>query len=286
MGLRGAATLLLLVMPLRAQDLSELLQALSGTAAIFASTAPGLGADETLDQRGRRGFIGILKGKVPTVKNSELSLPEDFTQHRVLSRYSLGPVGEGAALHETRTAVEVDGVNADALRKIRHALWSGLADSRRLDLEDFEHEQLEGSVTDFGPLILLFAARHLTEYDFALGARDKIGDEPVVLLTYRQTSGTQGLTFFAQRTAERQTMEGTIWFRASDLLPLRITMKTRKTLSKNYSVDTDASVDYVPSRYGLVPAAVTHRQYLNAFLLVENDLHYSNYHHTGPELIP
>jgi hypothetical protein len=282
--LRAAATLLVLFTPLRAQDVAELLDALAGTAANFAATAPGLSADETLDQRGRRGFIEVLKGKVPTLKNADLKLPDEFTQHHVKSAWSLA--GEAAALHESRTAVEIDGINMAEAGQIRHPMSIGVADSRRSTLEDFEHAQLEGAVTDFGPLILLFSSRHLTDYEFAMGAPGELDGEPAVLLTYRQKAGDLGLTVFEQRTAEREPVEGTIWFRAADLLPLRISMKTRKALSKSFFVETEASIDYTPSRYGLVPASVTHRQYLNSFLLVENDLHYSNYQHLGPQLIP
>jgi hypothetical protein len=286
MSLRVAASLLLLITPLRAQDLAELLEALSGTAANFASTAPGLAADETLDQRGRRGFIEILKGKVPTLKNSDIYLPEQFSEHHMKSRYSLT-----TALHENRSAVEIDGLNTNGLRgsdtrQIRHAMSMGVDDTRRQDLEDLENDRLEGAVTDFGPLIVLFSQKHLAEYSFSLAAPDKIGEEPVLVINYRQTAGNQGLTVFEKRTAEREQVSGTVWFRERDLLPLRITMTTHKALAKSFSVETEASVDYMPSKYGLVPASVSHREYLNMRLLVENDLHYSNYRHTGPELIP
>jgi hypothetical protein len=278
MGLRLLASLLILTATLRAQEVSELVEALARSAATFALTAPGLGADETLDQRGRRGFIEVLNGKVPTARNSDLRLPEEFQQHHVVSKYALNEDSSG--LHESRSAVAMDGIDAEDSRAIRHAMSMGVSDPRRQSLEDFEHETLEGAVTDFGQLLLLFTARHLNDYDFSLAEPDK----PV--LTYRQKSGNQGVTLFAQRTAERQPIEGQIWFSGDDLVPARITLKTRKVLSKNFAVETEASVEYTPSRFGLVPASVTHRQFLNTSLLVENDLHYANYRHTGPELIP
>ena len=278
MGFRLLASLLLLVATLRAQEVSELVEALSRSAAIFAITAPGLGADETLDQRGRRGFIEVLNGKVPTARNSDLNLPEEFQQHHVVSKYILNEDSYG--LHELRSSVAMDGIDAEDARAIRHAMSIGVSDPRRQSLEDFEREKLEGAVTDFGQLILLFTSRHLADYDFSLSDPGK----PV--LTYHQKSGSHGLTVFEQRTAERQPIEGQIWFSADDLVPLRISLKTRKALSKNFAVETEASVEYTPSRFGLVPAAVSHRQFLNSFLLVENDLRYSNYRHTGPELIP
>ena len=67
-------------------------------------------------------------------------------------------------------------------------------------------------------------------------------------------------------------------------MPVRITLRTKKALSKSYALLTEAAVDYVPSPFGLVPGTVTHRQYLNTFLMVENDLHYTNYRRPGREI--
>ncbi|HYA16517.1 MAG TPA: hypothetical protein VEF06_03580 [Bryobacteraceae bacterium] len=284
MPLRVAAIALLLFAPLCAQSMAELREALSTAAITFSYTAPGLAADESLDQRGRRGFLEVLKGKVPTLKNTDLKLPEEFTQHHVVSQWVL--TSDATGFHETRTAPAIDGISAADVSAIRHAMSIGVSDSRRAALEDYEHAQLEGAITDFSPLLLLFAAPHQSDYEFRLADPDKIGEQPAIVLHYRQLAGTEGLTLFDQRTADREPVEGDIWLRESDLLPLRITLKSRKGLSKNYSIDTAATVDYTPSPYGLAPAAITERQYLNSKLLVENNLHYSNYHRIGNGLIP
>src|SRR5580658_1651161 len=103
---------LLPALVLRAQSppaLDEYLEALARTAATFAATAPGLTAQETLDQRGRRGFVKTLRGKKDEVKNLDVTLPEDFRTHHVVSRYALTEMGEGRVLHEIRTIVTMDG---------------------------------------------------------------------------------------------------------------------------------------------------------------------------------
>lgn len=282
--LRVAAIALLLFAPLRAQSMAELREALSTAAITFSYTAPGLAADESLDQRGRRGFLEVLKGKAPTVKNSDLKLPEEYTRHHVVSQWVL--TSDATGFHETRTAPAIDGVSAADVSAIRHAMSAGARDSRRAVLEDYEHAQLEGAITDFGPLLLLFAAPHQNDYEFTLAAPAELGDQPMIVLHYRQLAGTEGLTLFDQRTADREPVEGDIWFRESDLLPLRITLKSRKVLSKTYFIETTATVDYTPSPFGLAPASVDQRQYLNTNLLVENNLLYSNYHRIGNALIP
>jgi hypothetical protein len=58
-------------------------------------------------------------------------------------------------------------------------------------------------------------------------------------------------------------------------------------ISKEEAVRTEATVDYVPSPVGLVPASVNQRQFLNIDLLVKNSLRYANFRRPGlPDLIP
>jgi hypothetical protein len=156
---------------------------------------------------------------------------------------------------------------------------------KRSLLENLDQEQLEGAVTDFGQLILLFTARLRKDYEFSMGDPRVLDGEPVAVVRYRQVDGNQGLTFFQERTADRQPAAGEIWFRTKDLLPLRITMASEELTAKRYTIRTEATVDYQPSRYGLVPRHVVHRQFLNASLMVENDLQYANYRH-DPEILP
>jgi hypothetical protein len=283
---------------LRAQsaDLDDCLEALARTAATFAATAPGLTAEETLDQRGRRGFVEVLKKKNDKIKNLDVKLPEEFHSHHVVSSYALAEIGEGRVLHEIRTIVTMDGESITTAAEAHHALTIGLrsADDRtkRELLENLERNQLEGAVTDFGQLILLFTKRLQKDYVFSLAGGQHLGDEPVFVLGYRQISGAQGLTVFRERTEETSTATGQIWLRQKDLLPIRITMNTTERilpLSKKFTIRTEATVDYMPSPFGLVPESVTHKQFLSAgpandSLMVENDFHYADFHHDNAEI--
>jgi hypothetical protein len=294
--LRLAYIALLPALLLRAQSppaLDEYLDALARTAATFADTAPGLTAQETLDQRGRRGFVKTLRGKKDEIKNLDVTLPQDFSTHHVVSSYALAEIGEGHVLHEIRTIVTMDGKSLATADEAHHALTLGLrsADDRtkRKLLEDLEHNQLEGAATDFGQLILLFAKRLQKDYDFSLAADQELGGEPVAVLGYRQISGAQGLTVFKERTEDRQSATGQVWLRRKDLLPIRITMNTGEALSKKFTIRTEATVDYMPSAFGLVPESVIHKQFLSAgptnvgstndSLMVENDYHYTDFNH-------
>ena len=262
-------------MALKAQSppgLNECLDALARSAANFAASAPGLMSEETLDQRGRRGFIEILRGKKDEIKNLDFTLPEDFRSHHVVSSYGLVEIGDARVLHEIRRIVTMDGQTLSDLGEVRQALTQ-----RRL-LENLEHNQLEGAVTDFGQVILLFAKRHQSDYRFSAAGRQQPGEEPAVVIRYRQISGAQGLTFFKETTEEREPATGQIWFRQRDLVPIRITFNTEEFVSRKFTVRTEATVVYASSPVGLVPASVTHKQFLNSALMVENDLRYGDFH--------
>ena len=84
-----------------------------------------------------------------------------------------------------------------------------------------------------------------------------------------------------REAGERQPASGQIWLRQKDLLPIRITLNTEERTSKKFTIRTDATVDYSPSQFGLALEHVIHRQFLNSALMVENDLHYADFHHAN-----
>ena len=235
--LRAASALLLLGLGAQAQtpslpDLAECLEALDHTASNFAAAAPGLMSEETLNQHGRRGFIEIMRGKKDEIRNLDFTLPDDFHDHQVVSDYGLAEVGRPRVLHEVRSIITMDGKALADEGEARHVLTAGMLsqddDTKRRLLENLERDQLEGAVTDFGPLLLLFGSRHQGDYRFSI-ARDKgrrLSEEPVVILNYKQIAGTQGLTFFKEASEDREPATGQIWLRARDLVPIRITFNT------------------------------------------------------------
>jgi hypothetical protein len=279
----NATAFLFAALVLRAQvppDPAEYLDAIARTAATFAATAPRLMAEETLKQRGRRSFVEVLRdAKKDEIRNLEIQLPEDFSVHEVVSSWGFAAFGEAQVLHEIRKIETMDGEAVSDATEARHAMTIGLQSpddrTKRELLEDFENNALEGAVTDFGQVILLFEKRRQKDYDFTWAGERHLGNQSAAVIRYRQVSGHDGLTVFKETTAQRQPTEGEVWLRTSDLLPLRITINTVETLSKKYRIRTEATVDYTPSRFGLVPLSVTHKQFLNSALMVENDLHYA-----------
>jgi hypothetical protein len=274
-------------------DTAELLAALAGEAAIFSRSAPGLLAQEVLHQHGRRGFIRILQQSEKNPAGAggvTIKLPQEFRSHDVVSDYALGQIGDPRSIHEIRTILTIDGRVISAADEARHALALGIQSpddelKHRL-LENFERNRLEGAVTDFGQLILLFSATTQSHYHFAPGHERLLHGEPMIALEYSQTSGAAGLTVFHDRKMDVRSTSGEIWFRLSDLLPLRITMVAESPVGADLTIRDVAVVDYIPTAFGLAPAHIDHMQFLGPDLLVENDLQYSGYQRLTPGILP
>lgn len=270
-------------------DTSELLAALARSAAIFGRSVPGLTAHETLTQKARRGDMQILKrDRNDQLKSITFTIPEEFQTHRVESDYSFGTVGEAPGFHEVRRILTVDNLPVVSAGT-RHTLTMDPTDrtmppddeiKKRLT-EDLEQTQLQGSVVDFGPILLLFTTARQPDFEFRPAGRKSLPSGPVFILNYRQISGPTAVTEFRERAETRHPYSGQIWLRARDLVPTRITVVTEEILTTKYTLRNEAEIDYRPTPFGLAPATVVHRQYLNQDVLVENQFRYTDYHGTN-----
>lgn len=269
-------------------EMPDLLEALARTAGLFARTAPSLGARETLEQRARRGDVQVLRrGRNDELKEIVFRVPEFFETHEVVSDYTLGSAGVSGGFHEIRRTLEMDKVAPDPAAQPRHAMTLGIDaedDTKKRLLESLALERLEGAATDFGPLLLLFTEARQRDTKFSGGGRRSIADQTGWVLRYRQTAGAGSVTEFRNSREVKHMPEGEVWFRESDLLPLRITLNTEEMLTPKYFLRNEAEVEYRPTPFGLAPQMVTHRQYLNDELLVENRFRYSDYR--GLEIQP
>ena len=275
-----AIAALVSVVPVWAQagaSKADLLEALGNAAATFARTAPGLSADELLEQRGRIASLQVLKGSARDIKKLDVQLPSEFVLHRVESSWTLGTA---SPLHEARTVRTIDSLPVDPSHEARHALTLGLQspddDSKKKTLEQLEGGRLQGAAADFAPMLLLFTAARQRDYAFSASCDTR--------LRYRQIAGDDAFTEFRDRSERSHPAEGEIWFRESDLLPVRVTLNAEEVLAVGYILRNEAEVNYTPTRFGLAPSTVIHRQFLNQDLLVENRFSYSGY--TGREALP
>jgi hypothetical protein len=268
-----------------AQTLPEILSRVSEEAEVFRKIAPQVLAEETLTQRALKApprfhpRIGSAAAK-PMAPNRQT--------REIVSEYSFGTLRDAPeSLHEFRQVTSVDGRSISAAGAARHSLALGLASAddhaRKRMLEDFQKYGLATAVVDFGPLLLLFTKRQIGNYRFELAGEGRIGADRVKIVSYTQVSGPDRMLVFQGHRAIHQPIQGRIYARVPDGLPLRITIvESRKNAESTFR--DEAVVDYTPNAHGFVaPAAITHRGFAGDQLVVEDEFRYTTFRKFGAD---
>lgn len=266
-----------LALPALAQnaDSAAILERVAEEAAVFSHLARDVLSEETLVQRAlvrQRRFR-------PRVGAAALGGPQyDQRTREIVSEYGYGLL-EGA-LHEFRQVVRVDGRQVKSQQSARRTLLLGMrsaddAVKQRL-LKDFEKHGLHGAAMDFGQLLLLFTARGQMNFQFRPGGERFAGAERVLVLEYEQIEGQEALTVFGSKEASRFRPSGELWVRASDYVPLRVTLRAPRLTPDLKVALTEASVEYAPTPHGVVlPAAAVHREIADGVVYLENQFRYT-----------
>jgi hypothetical protein len=254
-------------------------------AEVFARAARAVLSEETLEQRTRKGASRFH----PRVIDPAAKAPkEEFLTREIVSEYGYSSFKDSpAALHEFRTVISVDGKKVLAVEKARRSLTLGVTSTddgaKKQMLRDFEKHGLIGAVADFGQLILLFTKRRLADYQFSVIGQDRIGADTATVLAFKQKSGQESLTTFAGNTALRSELQGAIWVRNPDYLPLRIKLLSARK-DGPFVINTEGTVDYAMSAYGcILPASVVHRDTIAGKLITENIFRYAPFRKFGAE---
>jgi hypothetical protein len=254
--------------PARKLSLPQLLSRVANQAEEFRKVAPTVLAEETLQQRTRRGEKA------------------GYDTHEVVSEYGYGALPEApTVIHEIRKVISVDGKEVTSLAKARQAMTLGVnsADDKlkKKLLEDFEKHGLRGAVTDFGQVILLFSARHQKDYEFEQAGEKVVGTDRVLVLKYEQVGGTGGVMVFRGNGAEKTALQGELLVRETDGLPMQVTMSASH-LSEEGDMKDTLRVDYTDSGLGcVVPASVLHQEFVKGELTAENSFRYGRFRRAG-----
>jgi hypothetical protein len=200
---------------------------------------------------------------------------------KIVSEYSVGTLQEtgSADLHEFRQVISVDGRTVQSEESARHALSLGIQSRddrvRKRMLEDFAKHGLVDVATDYGLILLEFAPRGLANLNVAALAEARIGADEMRVFAWRQKTAAGGELEFHGRQVVRQPLEGRIWVRKSDGVPLRVEAWAQYN-DGSHRIRDEASVDYVPSPHGfLTPVSVLHRHLVDGQAMTENLYHYS-----------
>jgi len=150
-------------------------------------------------------------------------------------------------------------------------------------LEQFQKYGLADAAVDFGPLLLLFTRRQLNSYRFAPAGDDRVGADQVKIISYIQISGPDRMLVFQGRQAIHQPIQGRIYARVPDGLPLRVTIVESRQNGKVTFRD-EAVVDYTLNANGfLAPVAVTHRAFAGDQMTVEDEFRYAPFKKFGAD---
>ena len=104
-----------------------------------------------------------------------------------------------------------------------------------------------------------------------------MGADPARILAFKQTGGAASFLIIEKRKAIHQPLEGQLWVRASDGMPLRIVLVSQHE-ERGAAIRDESRVDYTMTPRGyLAPASVVHRQTSGGQLVVEDVYEYSDF---------
>jgi hypothetical protein len=266
----------------RAQDLTD---RLASEAEAFQKIAPEMVGRETLHQGALTPppRFAIRVGDATKQRAAAV-----WREREMVSVYGFALLA-GREIHELRQVTSIDGKPVTGESKAQEALAKLVAGSddqrKRLALQQFEKFGLRGGATDFGQILLLFSRGRLERYEFTTAGPRLLGRVPAQVFRYQQLDGPQALTVFRGNSGggsgpkpQRLNVQGEIWVRESDGLPLRITM-TATDDSTDGPLREEATVDYAMSEFGtLLPVETTQRESRGDQQLAENHFTYSGFH--------
>ena len=260
--------------------LDQALAAIARAAAQLLETAPRFGSQETLKQKAI-----VTPRRTPAAdpgnRAGPAQAPDRTNDRQILSAYALcGRGPHPQSLQEIRVVYESQGKTilprAKAWAELKEAALTNFALRPELRGE-FERESLGETAVDFGQLLLLFQKTSLPKYTFALLKSELVGADAALVISFAQQSGAASLHLNEAGKRSQARLEGQIWVRATDYLPLRIILRAERD-RKKVRLRDEVHVDYeLHQGATLLPASVSHRRYLDDQLRAENIYQYAEW---------
>lgn len=254
----------------------QILTRVSEEAAIFQENLPKTIAQETLTQK-----AVLPPSRLITFGPNAAPPKPRVVSHEVLSEYSVGHLkrSDSQNLYEFRQVVSVDGKPVRSPEAARRELTLGIRSQddsvRKRMLQDYAKFGLVDVASDYGLILLAFTKRGLASMEVKPFGGGRIGADDALEYAWKQNSDDAGELEFRGKQAVRQALQGTLWVRASDGLPLRIEAWAEYDQAK-HKVRDEATVEYTMSSHGfLTPASVVHRHIMDGKTVTENLYRYS-----------
>jgi hypothetical protein len=253
-------------------SLRPLLARAAEEADAMAQNIPKTLSIETLDQRSAH----VPTRFRPRFGSAAVPPPTRSTVRQVVSEYSVGTLQEtdSSDLHEFRQVISVDGRTLQTEASARHTLSLGMNSPsdriRKRMLEQFARYGLVDIAADYGLILLEFTRRGWGNLQFAPAGEARLSTSAALVLGWKQRSTAGGELEFRGRRAMYQSLEGRLWMRKSDGLPLRVEAWA-ELQDSGHTVRDQASVEYVMSSHGfLTPISVIHRHSVDGQIMTEN----------------
>jgi hypothetical protein len=185
---------LCLVSLLHADELTQKMAArVSEEAEAFRKIAPEVLGTEKLHQSAMKAAPRFR----PRVGNTPLK--PRWQERDVVSEYGFASfAGQSGAIHEVRQVISVDGRKISDSKTAQEALARAITasnDNQKKELlKQFEKYGLNGAVTDFGQMLLLFTRRDIERYEFTARGTRMIGYDRALVFSYKQIDGPEALT--------------------------------------------------------------------------------------------
>ncbi len=252
---------------------SQALVRISEEASVFQENLPKTVAQETLTQQAilpPSRFVALGSRSILTPPKQRIAT------HEVVSEYSVGPLknSDSQNLFEFRKVVTVDGKAVRSAESARRELTLGVRSQddnvRKRMLQEYARFGLVDVASDYGLILLAFTTRGLKTMQVRPAEESRIGAEAALVFDWKQVSSDAGELEFRGRVAVREALQGKLWARASDGLPLRVQAWAEYEQSK-HKIRDEATVEYVMSSHGfLTPASVLHRHIVDGQMLTQN----------------
>ena len=263
---------------LPAQDLTPLLSRLSEEAEVFARNITRVVGTETLRQKAakaERRFRPRLGTTPPP--------PLEWRTKELISEFGVSSFAEGGGtFHEVRKVQQVDGRQVLKASEARMSLALDMRSKddniRRKLLLDMERHGLTGAATDFTLSLLMFRKQAMAGIAFGPAAPARLGADEVLAVRFSQREGPGQFTIFEGNRTFRAKLQGEVWLRLPDGVPLRITLLAGSPIENGVTIVDEGRTDYLPGAQGFVlPVAVVHRRYRNREMFIEDVFSYQRF---------
>lgn len=252
----------------------RLLARLAEEAEVFGRMAPQVVGQESMEQ--------VAAEPPPRFQPRGTPPQIPFKTHRLTAEYGFTYFKDDPGnLHELRQVLSVNGKTVKAPGKLRETLAMGMkGDTDRLKkkmIKEFQGYGMKDAATDFGQMVLMFQKRQLPGYAFRVLRTEYVGADRVMVCAYEQKEGDTAMTVFEGKQVVRHKMQGEVFLREQDGVPVRVTLKTGRK-EKDLELRHTAVVDYQLSSYGmLLPVSVQYLEELNGRMITQLKNQYSDY---------